>query len=370
MQNKKIEFANTLRGFAALSVIVSHYYGVFWSSRAAVEALTNSPALPLETHPIPHYISWLHFFPLFNWGAYGVALFFIISGFVIPFSLQKMSWISFLVNRVLRIMPIYIIGFSITLFAIFVSGRWFLREWPFSLGEVLIHYIPGVRDILWSRDIDGIVWTLEIEIKFYILCAILIGFFRLQSLKVFIASIVLLVFAIFLNQIIPVWANTNPSAWKLAMVYITISQYIIYMFIGVVFHYLYREKLNANKAYLGIGCLFAVFCIHWSSGPYTASLGVAWSYGFALLTFSFAYTFPTLFKSNRLVDFFANISYPLYVIHGVAGYVLLRIMLDAGFKTWISLLIVTFGSFLLSYVLHRLVERPMQKISKNMAFKF
>ena len=128
MQNQKIEFANTLRGFAALSVIVSHYYGVFWSSRAAVETLTNSPALPLETHPVPYHILWLHLFPLFNWGAYGVALFFIISGFVIPFSLRKMGWVSFTVNRILRIMPTYIVGFTITLLAIFVSGRWFLRE--------------------------------------------------------------------------------------------------------------------------------------------------------------------------------------------------------------------------------------------------
>ena len=87
--NSRIDFANTLRGFAALAVVISHYYGVFWSSRAAVEAITNAPALPLETHAIPGYISWLHIFPIFNWGAYGVALFFIISGFVIPFSLQK-----------------------------------------------------------------------------------------------------------------------------------------------------------------------------------------------------------------------------------------------------------------------------------------
>jgi peptidoglycan/LPS O-acetylase OafA/YrhL len=227
MQNKKIEFANTLRGFAAVCVVISHYYGVFWSSRGAVEALTNSPALSLEAHPIPTYISLLHVFQLFNWGSYGVALFFIVSGFVIPFSLQRMGWFIFSVNRVLRIMPTYFVGFSVTLLAIFLSGKYFVREWPFGLEEVLIHYIPGLRDLMWSRGIDGIVWTLEIEMKFYLLCAILIGLFRQQSLKVFVAPVMLFVFAIGLNNIIPVWANSNASAWRLAMVYMMVSQYII-----------------------------------------------------------------------------------------------------------------------------------------------
>lgn len=365
--NSRIDFANTLRGFAALAVVISHYYGVFWSSRAAVEAITNAPALPLETHAIPGYISWLHAFPIFNWGAYGVALFFIISGFVIPFSLQKMSWVGFSINRILRIMPTYFVGFSVSLLAILMSSAYFSREWPFSVREVLIHYIPGIRDIMWSRGIDGIVWTLEIEMKFYLVCALLIVWFRQQSLKVFFAPVALFAFALYLNRMIPVWGNTNVSAFQLAMTYMTVSQYIIYMFIGVLFHYLYRGKIDANKAYLGVGCLFAMFCIHWWAGPYAANLGVAWSYAFALLTFAFSYSFPNLFKSNRVFDFLADISYPLYVIHGVAGYVALRIMLDMGFKAWSSLLIVTAACLFLSWLLHVLIESPSQKLGKQLA---
>ena len=370
MQGKsRIDFANTLRGFAALAVVISHYYGVFWSSRAAVEAITNAPALSLETHPIPRYISWLHVFPIFNWRAYGVALFFIISGFVIPFSLQKMGWVGFAINRILRIMPTYFVGFSITLLAILISSEYFSREWPFSVREVLIHYIPGIRDIMWSRGIDGIVWTLEIEMKFYLICALLIMWFRQQSLKLFFAPVALFAFALYLNGMIPVWGKTNAWAFQLAMTYMTVSQYIIYMFIGVLFHYLYCGKIEANKAYLGVGCLFCMFCIHWWAGPYSANLGVAWSYAFALLTFAFAYSFPSLFKSNRVFDFLADISYPLYVIHGVAGYVALRIMLDMGFKAWVSLLIVTAICLFLSWLLHVLIESSTQKLGKSLAAK-
>jgi hypothetical protein len=49
-QYQRVDFANTLRGFAALSVLISHYYGAFWLNRPAVAYLTNAPALPLESH--------------------------------------------------------------------------------------------------------------------------------------------------------------------------------------------------------------------------------------------------------------------------------------------------------------------------------
>jgi peptidoglycan/LPS O-acetylase OafA/YrhL len=90
-ENTKVDFANTLRGFAALSVLVSHYYGLFWQNRAAVSGFTTAPTLAVDMYATPHWISWLNAIPIFNWGSYGVALFFIISGFVIPFSLQKTS---------------------------------------------------------------------------------------------------------------------------------------------------------------------------------------------------------------------------------------------------------------------------------------
>lgn len=367
--SSKIHFANTLRGFAALSVLVSHYFGVFWSSRAAVEAITNAPALPVETHVMPNYISWLHVFPIFNWGAYGVALFFIISGFVIPFSLKKMNWRGFVVNRIFRIIPTYFVGFTITLLAIMISGSYFSREWPFNVRDILIHYIPGIRDVLWSRGIDGIVWTLEIEMKFYLICAALIVWFRKESLKVFFAPVALFLIALWINKIIPGLGISNSSAWQLAMTYMTVSQYVIYMFIGVIFHYLYSGNLDPNKGYLGIGGLFAMFCIHWWSGPYSANLPVAWSYAFALLTFTFAYSFPNIFNSNRLFEFLADISYPLYVIHGVAGYVALRIMLEKGFKAWLALLVVTASCLIFSWLLHVGVESPSQKLGKKLGLK-
>jgi peptidoglycan/LPS O-acetylase OafA/YrhL len=58
--------------------------------------------LSLERAAFPTYLLWLHTsVPQFSWGAFGVALFFLVSGFVIPFSLRAGP--SFLVARFFRI---------------------------------------------------------------------------------------------------------------------------------------------------------------------------------------------------------------------------------------------------------------------------
>jgi peptidoglycan/LPS O-acetylase OafA/YrhL len=100
--NTKIEFVNTLRGLAALFVVISHYLSTFWYKRDSVSHLINAPLLSPETHATPIYVIWLNLFPLFDWGSYGVGLFFIISGFVIPFSLQRTNSVGFCVNRLFR----------------------------------------------------------------------------------------------------------------------------------------------------------------------------------------------------------------------------------------------------------------------------
>lgn len=180
-----MEFANTLRGLAALCVLVSHYYRAFWVSRDAVTALTNTPELTFAQAGIPIYISWINYLPIFNWGAFGVALFFLISGFVIPFTLFKSGSLEFMLNRMIRIYPVYASGFSITLLGILIGSHYYGRAWPFPPNFIYRH-IPGLRDILWSPNIDGIIWTLEIEMKFYVICAMCSALFRRRSIFIFI----------------------------------------------------------------------------------------------------------------------------------------------------------------------------------------
>src|SRR5471030_457335 len=106
MTSRKIGFANGLRGIAALSVITGHYLGTFWKLTEAVAGLTGMVRAPVA---LPFFVEWVGASPI-NLGAFGVALFFLISGFVIPLSFQSYGRLDFLIGRFFRIYPTYWMG--------------------------------------------------------------------------------------------------------------------------------------------------------------------------------------------------------------------------------------------------------------------
>lgn len=361
----RVEFANTLRGLAALSVLITHYFGVFWTDRESVSQLTNAPLLSFKTQAVPSYISALHHFVLFNWGTFGVALFFLISGFVIPFSLLKLDWRAFAINRFFRLVPTYIVGFTITLLAIFLCSIYFNKTFPYQSKEMIVHYLPGLRDLFHYKSIDGIIWTLEIEVKFYIICALIARLFQAGSFKVFFIPIFLGISALCISALGPI----QGIFFRLTFGYLFVSQYIIFMFIGVVFHYLYRKLMRIETAVFLISIFFLFFSFIRQGELFKTASTLTSSYAFGLLLFAFAFANPSFFRSNRLFDFLADISYPLYVIHGVAGYVSLRLLLETGFNPGISLLIVTSAVMLFSIIIHEYVELPAQILGKKLLNK-
>lgn len=366
----RVEFANILRGFAALCVVISHYLSVFWLKQNTVVNWTHLPALDLEKTPIPSFIYWINAVSWFHWGAYGVALFFLISGFVIPFSLQKSTWAGFLTNRFFRIFPTYMVGFSVTVLTIYLGLKTFTLPWPYTLSEVLIHYVPGLRDIVGSKNIDGIVWTLEIELKFYVLCAIGILWFQDRSKKVFLLPLIFSLVAWSLNAFLDYSTLNTPHNCPLIQNMVFSAQFMVYMFLGVAFHYLYIRKIRKRDFLMIASVLWGMFGLTWAIGPARSHFFLIWSYGLSFLTFTAAFCYPFFFKNNRIVNFMASISYPLYVVHGVAGYVVMHILLDKGIPVYLTLFLVTLSAIVISWIIHILIEYPTQKIGKNLAKLF
>jgi hypothetical protein len=99
----------------------------------------------------------------FRWGAVGVPIFFTLSGFVIAFSADGRSAGAFARSRILRLFPAAWICASLTL-----TVRW---------GETGVagDYLRSL--VLWPTGpwIDGVYWTLGIELVFYaaIICVLL-----------------------------------------------------------------------------------------------------------------------------------------------------------------------------------------------------
>jgi len=362
----RIDFANTLRGYAALCVLVQHYGFGFWHYRPLVGEMISAPALA-EDRPIPIYLRWLWALQPFELGQFGVGLFFLISGFVLPFAFDKTDWRGFAVGRAARIYPTYAAGLTCTVLAIWACSAYFGGGFPFDAWRMLVHFFPGIQDLALSRGIDGIIWTLNIEIKFYLICLVAIPLFRRGSLKVFMIPLALSGLALLVMG--PVAAIGGNTAARASMTWLALF-FIDFMFVGVVFHFWIRHRLALWAGLALIGALLAAMhLVWWRSLP--IKFEYAWSYAAALVVFALAFALrgSSLFTPWRLADFFADISYPLYVVHGVIGFAVIRVALDWGWPAAAAIAAATCVAITLSTALHFLVEMPTHAWGRRAALR-
>src|SRR5262249_47423470 len=65
----------------------------------------------------------------------------------------------------------------------------------------------------------------------------------------------------------------------------------------------------------------------------------------------------------------ADISYPLFVAHGILGYSIIAAMLVAGFGAWSALAVAITVAMSLAVILHVTVESPSRVLGKSLAQK-
>ncbi len=126
---------------------------------------------------------------------YSVYSFFVISGFLIYSSFDRLKNLSIYIrNRIKRILPAYVfvvLFFSIILFffsSIDVKG-YFTYDWLKYLGANLIfaNFLKPCIPFVFSSNpecaVNGSLWTIKVEIMFYIFIPILYYFLNKKSLK-------------------------------------------------------------------------------------------------------------------------------------------------------------------------------------------
>lgn len=91
--NLRYNFLDDLRGIAALAVFMQHLLGHIYHTIQ-------------EFHPLYKSVYFL-LAETVDWGRFGVVLFFLVSGFIIPSSLNKSSILTFIIGRFFRLYPAY-----------------------------------------------------------------------------------------------------------------------------------------------------------------------------------------------------------------------------------------------------------------------
>lgn len=94
--------------------------------------------------------------PLVDFGWVGVEIFFVISGFVIALSAQGRSPRDFLIGRATRLYPAAWICATVTLAVLLWNGK---PDWTGWIGSMLLNPVGP-----W---IDGVYWTIVVEMVFY-----------------------------------------------------------------------------------------------------------------------------------------------------------------------------------------------------------
>ncbi len=143
---KRILWLDSVRGIAALCVVYHH----------VIAGLTIGP-LTFPGRP---------FFGLLNVGRFGVIVFFAISGYIITQTLSADAYnratvARFVTNRVFRLYPAY--WLSLALACMLAS---------FPMAHILLN-VTMLQRFFGQRDVIAPYWTLQIEIVFYVLCALI-----------------------------------------------------------------------------------------------------------------------------------------------------------------------------------------------------
>ncbi len=162
----RLRHIDSMRGFAALAVIYTH----------VSEYATNHDLVPSQ---IERFIFSI-FTEYMDVGKIAVTLFFAVSGFVIPYSLFKYNrapLFLFAISRFFRLYPAYWLSIPFGLIFLFVC-----YDRPIT-PLLVISNITMLQGFLGLPDILGLYWTLQIELAFYVICAVIFAFGKLNNAK-------------------------------------------------------------------------------------------------------------------------------------------------------------------------------------------
>lgn len=321
---------DALRGVAVLMVLVFHYTTRFGEL-------------------FPQAASGLSF-PL---GAYGVHVFFIISGFVIIMTLDRSERpADFLVARFSRLYPSYWTAILVTTAVLWLCGG--PLEAP-TASQVAAN-LTMLHGFFKVPSVDGVYWTLEVELLFYAfaLAVFCTGLLRRAHLPVLAW---LLLSALYLSPFWPAQIASRPFAGLAAR--LLMLEFAPFFVIGIMFYRLYRGQGIPVWNYALIAAAWGLLLL---TQPLTVTLLVAATCG--ILWKLVHGGFPAL--RFRPLVFAGTISYPLYLVHQKVGYALMLDLSKHGWGAATATAAAVAASLALATAMTFLIERPaMQAIRRK-----
>jgi peptidoglycan/LPS O-acetylase OafA/YrhL len=299
-------------------------------------------------------------------GVTGVDLFFIISGFVIMLTVEKVSsWKDFVVNRSSRLFPVYWTCVTLTAGSIFLNNVLTDKSSDYLLSQYLIN-LTMFQHYFQVPNIDGPYWTLIIELIFYAFMLLIFQMNQLHRIEniCYILLVPILFYSTFLQ-------NFSPNIYKEVKYLIPLINHFPLFFSGILF---YKIKFDSPKIsrHFGLILCFILQILLFDDGglsrlfiPIYAYIGVLLIYFGAF--YFFAYNLLN-FIVNKVTVYLGAISYSLYLIHQFLGcdIIIPFFKNHMHLNVWIVILFIALPTvLLLASIITFYIEKPSIKYIRS-----
>lgn len=333
-----------LRAIAATLVVIDH----------SISQFQNWPQVPEGIERIGFFL-----------GEQGVAIFFVISGFIISRTAKNFgSWkdsTAFIVQRLLRIIPIYWL-FTIIAYLLIKNEFW-LKGRIVNIENLILSlgFIPYGEDPM--RPILGQGWSLEYEIFFYIIFGAFIIFPKKICTLLTIGTLTVLISLGLINSLI---FNAIQSS---AINYFT-SPIIILFGIGILIE---AKKITINTTHPIIITLLlillqtATLSKYYTDTTFNSAKFISWIFASIIVMICISSTKKRVTKFELYLVKIGDASYSMYLSHIFAVYAaskLWRVVLGENhhYALAITTLILCIAVAIFTY---QLIEIPINKKSKE-----
>ncbi len=339
---------NLLRIYAAFQVLFQHsVYHLYTKDIIEVEKIDN------------YITSFNEFFQNFH----GVAIFFLISGFLISMSYEKNPYLGeYIKNRVLRIYPALYVNFFVSIVVLYFFGildfNFEFFMWVIAQVTFFQFYNLSTIHDFGTGVINGSLWTVSVELIFYMVVPLL--FYLYKKSRYLIILIFILSFALWVYD---TYSNHDSFINKLLNISIIPHLFVFIIGMGFYKYFAYLKQYIENK--------FIWWIILYMLLLYTSSLLkinesilffiLKWIL-FSFMIFSLAFSYRGL--SEKILHN-NDYTYGIYIYHMIV----INIFIELNFKGEVSYLFYIIAiSTLLGILSWHFVEKPILRLKTHSIF--
>ena len=293
-----------------------------------------------------------------RYGFFGVELFFIISGYVIVYSVAGRTMTEFAIARMVRLYPTFWLCCLLTTAFVLLGQQSKLTVGPL---DALLNLPIVTAGKAGTSFIDSAYWSLAIEIQFYVLVALIHRFMR--SLVVGLLAWTLLVVPVIAVEIATGRALPYPGA-----------SFVGFFAVGAAIYFLRAQGVRTlSLLLLAAGIAAALGKTYLlqagANAKYDAGLSLPLCFALMLLSGVSVYWATGVDVRSRalrgLLMFAGGLTYPFYLLHQNIGYTGIN-QLSPAVGRWPALALTLLAIVLLSAAVYQWFDLPVRRGLKRL----